>query len=361
MVTTTDERGQFSFAELADGTWTLEVEMLGFAKLTREVGVAHDAPPPELSLKILSEAALLPVWNLRSRAATASPRDCAAPAPRSSPAVRVQRLHQQAAFQRVNVNQSAATSAITNEGAIKTEEIADLNQSAANSFIVQGSLSTAAGLPQQNDWGFGGRGMGPDGMGGPGNGRPWWRRRGRDSRDGGRRPRAGGPGGGMGVGGGRGGLGGGPGGGGLVADPAVRAVPRWAADPEWAAAAVDAAVRTGKGVRTPWPSATAGATRALPYNGNASFTLDNSVWDARTYSVTGAASTNRPTPTAAAAVMFGGPLQIPKLVSASKRIMFTFDYQLQRNRTGTISEPGQHADRAGAHRRFLAEHGARRR
>ena len=41
----------FSFADLADGTWTLEVEMLGFAKLTREVGVAHDAPAPELSVE----------------------------------------------------------------------------------------------------------------------------------------------------------------------------------------------------------------------------------------------------------------------------------------------------------------------
>ena len=55
----------------------------------------------------------------------------------------------------MNVNQSAATSAIASEGAIKTEEIADLNQSAANSFIVQGSMSSAAGLPQQNDWGLG--------------------------------------------------------------------------------------------------------------------------------------------------------------------------------------------------------------
>ena len=42
---------------------------------------------------------------------------------------------------------------------------------------------------------------------------------------------------------------------------------------------------------------------------------------------------------AAASIMFGGPLRIPKLVSAGKRIMFTFDYQVQRNRTGTISDP----------------------
>jgi len=80
VVTTTDERGQFAFVELADGTWTLEVEMLGFAKLTREVGVAPAAPPPQFSLKILSEAELL---------ATLEPLQ-AAPAialvaPRSSP------------------------------------------------------------------------------------------------------------------------------------------------------------------------------------------------------------------------------------------------------------------------------------
>jgi len=42
--TTADERGQFSFAELADGTWMLEVDMPGFARLTREAGVAHDVP-----------------------------------------------------------------------------------------------------------------------------------------------------------------------------------------------------------------------------------------------------------------------------------------------------------------------------
>src|SRR5260370_39348320 len=59
VTTTTDEHGVFSFADLPDGAWTLQVEMLGFAKLTREVDVAHDAPPPELQLTPLSEAALV--------------------------------------------------------------------------------------------------------------------------------------------------------------------------------------------------------------------------------------------------------------------------------------------------------------
>ena len=75
------------------------------------------------------------------------------------------------------------------------------------------------------------------------------------------------------------------------------------------------------------------------YNGNASFSLDNSIWDARTYSVTGAAVNKPAYANGRGSIMFGGPLRIPKLVSAGKRIMFTFDYQAQRNRTGTISDP----------------------
>ena len=75
------------------------------------------------------------------------------------------------------------------------------------------------------------------------------------------------------------------------------------------------------------------------YNGSLFFSLDNSVWDANTFSVTGA-SVNKPSyANARGSIMFGGPLQIPKLVSASRRIMFTFDYQMQRNRTGTTSDP----------------------
>ena len=77
----------------------------------------------------------------------------------------------------------------------------------------------------------------------------------------------------------------------------------------------------------------------LTYNGNASFSLDNSAWDARTFSVTGA-NVNKPVyANGRGSVMFGGPLRIPKLVSATRRIMFTFNYEAQRNRTGTISDP----------------------
>jgi hypothetical protein len=329
VVTTTDERGAFTFADLADGTWTIEAEMLGFATLTQEVGVAYDAPPAELGLKILSEAALLA--SLEPGQAGPPPGAAAAGQVAEKPAPVDRR---RGAFQQVNVSQSAATGAITAEGAIKTEEIADLNQSAANSFIVQGSISSAAGLPQQNDWGMGGPGGPP--MGAPGGdgagGTPEMAAGGRGPAGspggGGRGGMSGGPPGGGGPGGGPpGGPGGGPGGPPMGGGPEMgiraggRGGPDWQGRPN--------AMAFGNGRRDP----------RLTYNGNASFSLDNSVWDARTYSVTGANVDKPSYANGRGSVMFGGPLRIPKLVSASRRILFTFDYQMQRNRTGTTSDP----------------------
>src|SRR5260370_5888553 len=165
VTTTTDEHGVFSFADLPDGTWTLQVEMLGFAKLTREVGVAHDAPAPELQLTPLSEAEL--VASLEPTRAAPESAPAATPPTLGKPPAGASPLQRQGGFQRLNVNQTADTGAINNEGALKKEDIADLNQSAANSLIVQGSTSSAAGLPQQNDWAFAARAPTPAGMSAP--------------------------------------------------------------------------------------------------------------------------------------------------------------------------------------------------
>ena len=59
LLTTTDENGRYSFADLSDGAWTIEIEMLGFAKLSNEVGVAFDAPAPEWNLKFLPMSAIM--------------------------------------------------------------------------------------------------------------------------------------------------------------------------------------------------------------------------------------------------------------------------------------------------------------
>jgi hypothetical protein len=45
--------GNVPFAELADGNWTIKVEMLCFTPVEREVAVAPGAPAPEWELKLL--------------------------------------------------------------------------------------------------------------------------------------------------------------------------------------------------------------------------------------------------------------------------------------------------------------------
>src|SRR5437870_4991610 len=49
----TDDKGLYSFPDLADGIWTVEVDMLCFAPMKREIAVAADAPSPEWEMKLL--------------------------------------------------------------------------------------------------------------------------------------------------------------------------------------------------------------------------------------------------------------------------------------------------------------------
>jgi hypothetical protein len=72
------------------------------------------------------------------------------------------------------------------------------------------------------------------------------------------------------------------------------------------------------------------------YNGNLAFTLDNSVWDAQSYSINGQETAKPAYAKARATILFGGPLKIPKLFDNSKGT-FTFNYQLGRTRNGTTT------------------------
>src|ERR1019366_6463261 len=72
LFTTTDENGRYSFADLADGAWTIEGEMLGFGKLSN-----GDVAP-------LAARAGKGNVNFLSRSATRGP--AAAPAAPATPA-----------------------------------------------------------------------------------------------------------------------------------------------------------------------------------------------------------------------------------------------------------------------------------
>ena len=143
IVTTTGDHGTFRFAELSDGTWTIEIRMLGFEPVRREVSVSAGAPEPEWELKFLSESVLaagLGIQPVRTAPLPAAGKGGG----RGGPA---------GGFQRLDVSQQADNSTLASQGTMKSDEIADLTQTSASSFLVQGSIGSAQGIGAQNDWG----------------------------------------------------------------------------------------------------------------------------------------------------------------------------------------------------------------
>src|SRR5579864_1403650 len=192
LVTTTDDQGAYAFADLTDGVWTIQVEMFGFSKLSREVGIAANAPSPEWELKVQSLSALkqesapavaaaavaratppnAPAGNGRFPNRQGLPGRGQGTQSAGGNAARpsLQQAIAQNGFQRLDVNASADGAAAgtdgLNGGAANEIATADLNQSASDAFVVNGSVSTGLDLPQQNDWFGFGRGGG--GFGGAG-------------------------------------------------------------------------------------------------------------------------------------------------------------------------------------------------
>src|SRR5262245_31462967 len=53
LVAVTDPAGAYSFADLADGSWKIRVEMICVEPMEREVAIAPNAPAPAWELKLL--------------------------------------------------------------------------------------------------------------------------------------------------------------------------------------------------------------------------------------------------------------------------------------------------------------------
>ena len=53
-VTSTDQQGVYRLADLAEGLWTLRVQMIGFSTVSQDVNVAPDSPPSMWELKLRS-------------------------------------------------------------------------------------------------------------------------------------------------------------------------------------------------------------------------------------------------------------------------------------------------------------------
>lgn len=125
---TTGDDGSYTLPDLADGNWTIELEMTGFAPLKQDVVIAPNMPPGQWDLK------LLPVGEIQ--AAAAPPPGQSAPVPAApAPAPKAQ--------------QKAA-------GNTPPPPPSDeMNEKASNGVLVNGSMNNGAASPFAQSQAFG--------------------------------------------------------------------------------------------------------------------------------------------------------------------------------------------------------------
>ena len=277
--TTTDDSGRYELA-LPRGTWSIQVEMMAFTTARRDVTVG-DTP-------VNADYAL----DLRPPAREQFANRGGGPGSGQGG---------QRGFRNLNLNQTNQIESLTQEAQASAEQQQPTAANANEAFLMNGTLDRGLQQAQQaNQFGDGMGGFmqqnqgnpfgqqGPAGQGGPGG-------------PGG--PGFGGPGGrGGGFGGGRGGWGGAGGGPGGRGGPGARRG-QWANGPF--------GNRANRGRQG--------------YHGSLSFSLDNSVWDARPFSLTGQTVPKPSYAQSRFSFAGGGPLTIPRLVHSSKTFLF-FSY-----------------------------------
>ena len=137
-VAISDQQGFYSFADLADGSWSIEVDMFGFATMRQDITVEPNAPAARWELKLLSlDQMKAPV------------------APVSVPASSVP-----------EVSRPVPSQAPTQQ----PPEADELSQRAADGFLINGSMNNGAASPfaQAAAFGnnrFGGRSLYTGGIG----------------------------------------------------------------------------------------------------------------------------------------------------------------------------------------------------
>ncbi len=171
LVAITDPRGIYEFADLADGLWNLQVEMLCFATLKNEVAVAPHAPSPEWELKLLpldeiKAAAPLPAppagaagaaaattpaatgsATAASPAAATPPAKKGSKAERAAAAAAAEEANARPGFQRADLNASNLNASNLNASSEPTAAdpaasgIDEATPGASDALLVNGSVS----------------------------------------------------------------------------------------------------------------------------------------------------------------------------------------------------------------------------
>jgi hypothetical protein len=134
--TITDRRGLYSFPDLKDGTWTIEVKMTGFSTIKQDVVIAPNTPAANWELK------MLPLDQIKAETKSiVTPASIVAPEAKSEPA-------------KPQDNKAPE---------IRTSQ-EDLNQLASDGLLINGSVNNGAASPFAQIAAFGNNRNGAKGL-----------------------------------------------------------------------------------------------------------------------------------------------------------------------------------------------------
>ena len=128
LVSVTDEQGFFSFPDLADGTWTIEVEMQGFSTIKQDVLIVPDSAPAKWELS------MLPLDQIKAEIKSPVLPATAAVAP-GMPGVAPPDNNETAKPQESKARNTRASGDD------------DLNQQASDGFLINGSVNNGSASP----------------------------------------------------------------------------------------------------------------------------------------------------------------------------------------------------------------------
>jgi len=148
IVTTTDQMGVYRFPDLADGVWTIRVEMRGFGTLTREVTIGAGASPSTWELVLLPFEEITrglppPVTQPTPAQPSGGAQAANAPAARTPASA----AGGQSGFQRAGVTAPTRPPAATAARPPAAEEPAADAAAANDGFLINGSVNNGAASP----------------------------------------------------------------------------------------------------------------------------------------------------------------------------------------------------------------------
>jgi len=167
VVAVTGLDGMYSFPNLADGDWSIQIEMLCFAPVKKDVTIAFGVPTAEWELKLLSaeeikatSVAAPPPQALTTSAATpaaATPAAAAAkPNAKKGKGAALPPVNTASGFQRTDVNASATPPAPS-----EAAGAAPAGGDASDSFAINGSVNNGAASAFGQSQAFGNNRRGP--------------------------------------------------------------------------------------------------------------------------------------------------------------------------------------------------------